>query len=208
MKIINSVSEYLEHLNNIKQTRNLTYTVSSFTFFRGQANASWKISPSLYRQGLFESENLLLTEIRHICPTEIPENRFEALVKMQHYGMPTRLLDTTTNPLVALYFACESNTEKENDGAVYIFPNLPVSWSTDPLIELVMDFVFDYYPEKVWLDQMLNHSKKKYSNVIHRLMPDNIDSLLHYLTIPAFAVMPAKTNDRIEVSAPNKHVET
>lgn len=150
MKIINSVSEYLEHLNNIKQTRNLTYTVSSFTFFRGQANASWKISPSLYRQGLFESENLLLTEIRHICPTEIPENRFEALVKMQHYSMPTRLLDTTTNPLVALYFACESNTEKENDGAVYIFPNLPVSWSTDPLIELVMDFVFDYYPEKVW----------------------------------------------------------
>lgn len=198
MKIINSVSEYLEHLNNIKQTRNLTYTVSSFTFFRGQANASWKISPSLYRQGLFESENLLLTEIKHICPTEIPENRFEALVKMQHYGMPTRLLDTTTNPLVALYFACESNTEKENDGAVYVFPNLPVSWSTDPLIELVMDFVFDYYPEKVWLDQMLKHSKKKYSNVIHRLMPDNIDSLLHYLTIPAFAVMPAKTNDRIE----------
>ena len=96
------------------------------------------------------------------------------------------------------YFACESITEKASDGAVYAFPNVPVSWSTDPLVELIMDFVFDYYPEKVWLDQMLEHAKIKYASSIHRLMPDNIDSLLHYLTIPAFAVMPTKTNERIE----------
>ncbi len=35
----------------------------------------------------------------------------------QHYGMPTRLLDWTTNPLVALYFACAS--DKDTDGAVF-----------------------------------------------------------------------------------------
>lgn len=198
LRIVTSVSEYLDHLGAIEQICNLTYTVSSFTFFRGQANASWSVSPSLYRQGLFPSESLLLTEIQHVCPTEIPKGRFDALVKMQHFGMPTRLLDTTTNPLVALYFACESKAEKENDGAVYIFPNLPVLWSTDPLVELIMDFVFDYSPEKVWLDQMLERTKEKYSNVTHRLMPDDIDSLLHYLTIPTFAVMPEKINERIE----------
>ena len=198
MKTICSITEYLDHLSKIKQIHHLTYTVSSFTFFRGQANASWSISPSLYRKGLFSSENLLLTEIQHICPGEIPQNRFSTLVKMQHFGMPTRLLDTTTNPLVALYFACESKAEKGNDGAVYFFSNLPVAWSTDPLVELIMDFVFDYYPEKVWLDQMLEHAKAKYSNAMHRLMPGDIHSLLHYLTIPAFAVMPAKTNERID----------
>lgn len=198
MKTINSVSEYLSYLSTIEQVPRTTYSVGCFTLFRGQANANWKLSPGLYRDELFHQENLLLTEIKHVCPNEISENRFDTLVKMQHYGMPTRLLDTTVNPLVALYFACENQSQKNVDGAVYIFPNMPVSWSTDPLVQLIMDFVFDYYPKRVWLDQMLEHSKKKYSNVIHRLMPDNIDSLLHYLTIPAFAVMPAKTNDRIE----------
>ena len=198
VKTIESVAEYLEYISSIKRIHSKTYTVSCETFFRGQANVNWDLSPSLYRQGLFKAENLILTELTHICPNEILDNRFDTLVKMQHYGMPTRLLDTTTNPLVALFFACESQNEKNEDGAVYIFPNLPVSWSTDPLVEFIMDFVYDYYPEKVWLDHMLDLTAVKYANVIHRLMPEDINSMLHYLTIPAFAVMPAKTNERIE----------
>ena len=198
MDIIRSVSEYLEHLSKIKMEPKTTFSVGCFTLFRGQANANWLLSPSLYRQNLFEAENLLLTEIKHICPNEFGDNRFDSLVKMQHFGMPTRLLDVTTNPLVALYFACESSEQSNKDGIVYIFPNMPASWSNDPLVDLVMDFVYDYFPRKMWLDQMLDQSRKKYGNGSYRLMPDTIDSLLHYLTIPAFAVMPAKTNERIE----------
>lgn len=198
MPIIQSVAEYLTYLSTIKIENKTTYTVSCCTLFRGQANVEWQLSPSLYRQGLFDAENLLLTEMMHVRPDEFLGNRFDSLVKMQHFGMPTRLLDTTTNPLVALYFACESEKQTNKDGVVYMFPNLPVSWSTDPLVDLVMDFVYDYSPRRLWLDQALEEIKRKNIKGAHRLMPDSIDLLLHNLTIPAFAVMPAKTNERLE----------
>lgn len=194
--VISSVPDYLKYIYSLNYAPKTSYTVSSITMFRGQSNESWDLSPGLYRKGLFSSENLLLTELMHVCPNEFLQDRFDTLVKMQHFGLPTRLLDTTTNPLVALYFACKG--EKKADGAVFVMDNFPVSWSTDPLVSLIMDFVYDYYPYRLWLDEYLDQSIKKYSNEIHRLMPDDTDSLISYLTIPIFAVMPTKTNARIE----------
>jgi hypothetical protein len=49
----------------------------------------------------------------------IPENRWDLLSIAQHHGLPTRLLDWTTNPLVATYFASEADLEL--DGALYAF---------------------------------------------------------------------------------------
>lgn len=196
MKEISSIAEYLEYLNNIKDMKIHQRYVGSFTFFRGQANKDWILSPSLYRSNTFEQEGLMLEELSHICPKEFEGNRFEILAKMQHFGLPTRLLDTTTNPLVALYFACKDVEERKNDGVVYIFPNLPVSWSDDPLVDLIMDYVFDY-SSTIWLEEMLRRTKKKYANVVGRAMPERVSDLLHYLTIPAFGVMPRKNNSRI-----------
>lgn len=64
----------------------------------------------------------MLKEIILHCPEEFRECKttFEHLVKMQHYSMPTRMIDITQNPLVALYFACLDHPNDKNDGEVII----------------------------------------------------------------------------------------
>lgn len=59
----NSVSEFLAHLDSIERISTRSSTVGCYTFFRGQTNKDWNLYPSLFRQNLFNSESLLLTEL-------------------------------------------------------------------------------------------------------------------------------------------------
>jgi hypothetical protein len=79
--------------------------------FRGHANEIYTLSPSIFRKPITrESEHLLLRELVAAHPEDFiaDASALEMLVRMQHYSLPTRLLDVSMNPLVALYFACES----------------------------------------------------------------------------------------------------
>lgn len=89
--------------------------------YRGQPNIDFDVTPSIFRSSLLSKEHELISELILRMPNEFINlsGHFECLVKMQHYGLPTRLLDVTTNPLVALYFACIS--DEENDGEVLVF---------------------------------------------------------------------------------------
>ena len=97
-------------------------------FYRGHSDAmNHFLTPGIYRplpdktELAVEKEDILYKEAVRRCPEDFDKcgSAFEHMVKMQHYRVPTRLLDITTNPLVALYFACAENPGA--DGEVYAF---------------------------------------------------------------------------------------
>jgi len=93
-------------------------------YFRGHSKSSYQLTPSIFRNsGWIGNEATMLKELILRCPDDFTGGltTFQSLVKMQHYGLPTRLLDVTSNPLVALYFACESHEEGDEDGEVIVF---------------------------------------------------------------------------------------
>lgn len=101
--------------------------------YRGQADVDWILLPKagrpeyfLFEIGERETEGLPPRDIcrfnywRELAVAyhkKLPNNDFECLAFAQHYGLATRLMDWSSNPLVALFFAVESCSPC--DGAVY-----------------------------------------------------------------------------------------
>jgi hypothetical protein len=105
---INSVQDLIEAL----EADNDGYP--GFTWYRGHAEASWALVPGYYRLNNAPSESTLIKRFKQSAAMLIsatPKDSFDWLFLMQHYGVPTRLLDWSENPLVALYFAVSSYDE-------------------------------------------------------------------------------------------------
>jgi hypothetical protein BACCOPRO_03463 len=144
---IESVSDFLNEIKDIKNKSGYTL------FYRGHSDKNYELKPSIYRNKKFiENEHKIYRETIAKVPYDFNgKNTIESLVLMQHYGVPTRILDLTTNALVALYFACEESKKineieeksffrKVNiDGEVIIFsiPNENVCYSDSDKVTIL-----------------------------------------------------------------------
>lgn len=117
---IKSIEEFLIRLNSkeIKEGHTRLY--------RGHSDENFSLTPSIYRNDgkHIKYEHQMIYDLIASNPEELKElDPFHLLVKLQHYGCPTRLLDLTSNPLVALYFSV-SESKKNNkiqNGEVMFF---------------------------------------------------------------------------------------
>jgi hypothetical protein len=117
--IINSFQRFIEEIENIDL---LGYDI---VIYRGQ-ESNYPLLPSIARKNpTFDStivEMEMLDELERRSPLFIrstPRNKWEWLIFAQHFGLNTRLLDWTSNPLVALWFACKDFDKNTDDCFVY-----------------------------------------------------------------------------------------
>lgn len=115
--MIENLADYIDLISIISKNTDSADTGDTL-IFRGIAKATYDLSPGLSRiDGRDDLEENLINDFITRRPDAFKGlSYFDTLAKMQHYGLPTRLLDFSTNPLVALYFACE--TLKSRDGRV------------------------------------------------------------------------------------------
>ena len=109
---VRTLVEYIDVICRLRRICNKHYYYKTMVF-RGHSDASsnYKLVPGIARNDLAieHRENDLVTEMITLRPEEFQgiSSNFDLLAKLQHFGIPTRLLDFTFNPLIALYFACE-----------------------------------------------------------------------------------------------------
>lgn len=164
--------------------------------FRGQANIDFPMDASIFRNNLISKETALINDLILQEPFEFGNHMtdFEQLVKMQHYGLPTRLIDVTTNPLVALYFACADKSCEDKDGEILILIE-SLQRPTEKQVQFFaalaeydgksIEYFVDYFVQKGLMSKDLDFKEKQ----------EKLENLFRTKYIP---VVTPKNNERIK----------
>lgn len=127
--------------------------LNGITLYRGQ-NCDLPLLPKIARfnksvNEILDIELKLIEEFEKRCKPFLgfePDNDWDFLAYAQHFGLPTRLLDWSENPLIALWFAVSSKCDNGTPGVLWIFDvfesDIVADLEKDPL-NMKKTIVFD-----------------------------------------------------------------
>lgn len=109
IQLIKKVSDYVEFISH--------EIIEKQWIFRGHEDTHFPLKPSIARirpreETIQSMENEMLAEFQRRY-LNLPDDNWGLLALAQHHGLPTRLLDWTQNPLVAMFFAVDKPSESE-----------------------------------------------------------------------------------------------
>ena len=180
---IDSLSQYIRYINKLDET----------VYYRGESKLNQSRKSSALRPYKFtwkSSEPFpfmkMIDEFYKETAYKLNEDKTDFIAFAQHHGIPTNLLDISSSPLTALYFACEKDVDES--GAVYV--SVPSYIDITELIHLfpnenIIEKVFSNTPKELnLLIPIFEKFKRDFSKEFEELLDVLIESYLKCFPYP------------------------
>lgn len=185
MRFIDNLDDILKYISVFKKEHGIVW-------FRGHSNINYRLNSGLYRIDknlsiVRDSENNIFNCFINYgdsyCNQFYENKDWNVLFLMQHYGLPTRLLDWTDSFITALYFAIKDKKEGES-ACIWMLSPIGLNKRCKNLYEGGNDSRF----ENIGLLTL-------------DTLPDRIknyrDFFEGHISIDSFAIVPRRSNDRL-----------